>query len=206
MIRFLLVALFLSSTPTFAEQHRANGLYAVFHTSAGDFTARLYEKDVPNTVQNFVGLAQGTKPSFDPKTRKMVARPLFNNITFHRVVRGEMIQSGDPTGTGRGNCGIHLEDEYLPGLKFETSGKLAMANAGQPNTGSCQWFVTVNAMPSWAGQYVVFGIIVSGQKVVEKINTMPAKGDQPVNPVTLISVTIEREGPPPEIKKPKKKS
>ena len=186
-----------------AAEQRPNGLYAVFNTDQGTFTARLYEKEVPATVQNFVALAQGTKPTRDPKTGKLVQRHLYDGITFHRVVRGEMIQSGDPTGTGTHNCGVTIRDEILPGLRFDGAGKLAMANTGQPNSGGCQFFVTVNAMRPWDGNYTIFGIIVEGRDVVNAINHMPTRGDRPVEPVKLISVTIQRVGPEPLNKKGK---
>jgi peptidyl-prolyl cis-trans isomerase A (cyclophilin A) len=178
----------------FAQQ-RTNGLYAIFNTSKGVITARLYEKDAPIAVRAFAALAQGTKPTRDLKTGKLVKRPFYDNITFHRVVRDEMIQSGDPTGAGARGCGFTIPDEILPGLRFDVSGKLAMANTGAPDSGGCQFFITVNAMPAWTGKYTIFGIIVEGLNVVSAINRAPLHGDKPVEPVKLISVTIERIGP-----------
>ena len=169
----------------------------------GKITARLYEKDTPNTVENFVALAQGTKATFNPATKSMVKRPLYNNITFHRVVPGEMIQSGDPTGTGAHNCGVTIRDEFLPGVRFDNSGRLAMANTGAENSGGCQFFITVNAMSVWNGKYTIFGTVVEGQDVVNRINHAPVRGDRPVNPVKLNTVTIERVGPEP-VKKRRK--
>ena len=195
--------LVLYSTTGVCAQPRPNGLYAVFNTSMGNFTARLYEKETPLTVENFVALAQGTQATRDPKTGAPVKRPLYNNITFHRVVRSEMIQAGDPTGTGRHNCGVRLMDEFLPGLRFESAGKLAMANTGAPDSGGCQFFITVSPMPMWNGKYAVFGILVEGSDVVSKINVGKVSGDRPLDPVKLISVTIERVGPEP-VKKAKK--
>jgi cyclophilin family peptidyl-prolyl cis-trans isomerase len=169
----------------------------------GEITARLYEKETPRTVENFVALAQGTKATGSPRTGKMVMAPLYNNITFHRVVPGEMIQSGDPTGTGAHNCGFTIPDEFLPGLRFDIAGKVAMANTGQQDSGGCQFFITDNAMSVWNGKYTIFGVVVEGQSVVSKINHAPVRGDRPVDPAKLISVTIERVGPEP-VKKPKK--
>jgi peptidyl-prolyl cis-trans isomerase A (cyclophilin A) len=186
-----------------SAQPHANGLYATFHTSMGNFTARLYEKDTPLTVENFVALAQGTKATRSPKTGTMVKVPLYDNITFHRVVHGEMIQSGDPTATGAHNCGFTIRDEYLPGLRFDTAGKLAMANTGQPDSGGCQFFITTNPMRPWNGQYAIFGEVVDGLDVVSKIERLPVHGDKPVNPVKLLTVTIERVGAAP-VKKIKK--
>src|SRR6476660_92618 len=110
-----LTLLLASAAGAFAQQEVPAGLYAVFTTSVGTITARLYEKETPNTVRTFIGLAQGTLAWADPALRKMVKRPLYNDITFHRVVLGEMIQAGDPTGKGTHNCGFTIRDEYLPG-------------------------------------------------------------------------------------------
>jgi peptidyl-prolyl cis-trans isomerase A (cyclophilin A) len=178
-----------------------NGLYAVFETSMGNFKARLYEKDTPIAVQNFVGLATGTKAWLDPQTRKMVKRPLYDNITFHRVVEGEMIQAGDPTGTGRHNCGFTIRDEFLPGLRFDRPGRLAVANTGAGDSGACQFFITVSPMQQWDGKYTVFGTVVEGQDVVDKINRVHTVGDKPFPEVKLISVLIERVGPEPKSRK-----
>jgi peptidyl-prolyl cis-trans isomerase A (cyclophilin A) len=195
--------LFLLATGCVCAQQQPDGLYAVFHTPMGNITARLYEKDTPMTVQNFVALAQGTKATLNPKTGTMVKVPLYDNITFHRVVPGEMIQSGDPTGSGSHNCGFTIRDEFLPGLRFDSAGKLAMANIGGPDSGGCQFFITTNAMREWNGKYTIFGMVVDGQDVVSKINEAKVHDDKPVEPVKLINVTIERIGPEP-VKKPKK--
>ena len=197
------LTLFLLAAGCVSAQPKANGLYAVFHTSVGDITARLFEKDTAKTVENFVALAQGTKATLSPKTGKLVKVPLYDNITFHRVVPGEMIQSGDPTGTGAHNCGFTIPDEFLPGLRFDSSGKLAMANTGQPDSGGCQFFITDGPMSTWNGKYTIFGTVVEGQSVEAKINRAPVRGDRPVKPVKLMGVTIERIGPEP-VKKPKK--
>jgi cyclophilin family peptidyl-prolyl cis-trans isomerase len=188
------------------EPQLPDGLYAVFATAAGDFMAKLYEKDTPLTVQNFVALAQGTKPWKDPRTHAMVRRPLYDNLTFHRVVPDTMIQGGSATGTNAFDCGVFVRDEYLPGLMFDRAGKLAMANAGSPDTGGCQFFITVGPMRTWDGKYVVFGVIVRGLDVVEKINHAPVRDEKPLAPVKLNSVTIMRVGPEPAVKakKPKK--
>ena len=168
------------------------GLYAHFHTSEGDFTAQLYEKDTPLAVRTFVGLAQGTQEWLDPETHKPVKKPLYNGITFHRVLRDEVIQAGDPTGKGTHNCGIKLRDEILPGLQFDRSGRLAVANSGQPDSGGCQFFVTANSERQWNGKYTIFGQVVQGQDVVDKISKLPSRDEKLLTPVTLISVTIER--------------
>jgi cyclophilin family peptidyl-prolyl cis-trans isomerase len=189
---------------------RPDGLYAHFKTSMGDITIQLYEKDTPIAVRNFVGLAKGTKPWKDPKTGAMVKRPLYNNTIFHRIMPNGMIQGGDPTGTGAHECGVTIRDEFLPGLKFTQPGRLAVANTGAPNSGGCQWFITVAPrIPSWDGNYTIFGQVVDGQDVVKAISNVPGKklpegGARPLTDVKLISVTIERVGPepaPPPVKK-----
>jgi len=168
------------------------GLYAVFQTSEGSITALLYEKYTPVAVANFVALAQGTKAWRDAKTGAMVKRPLYENITFHRVIPGVAIQSGDPTGTSAHNCGVTIRDEFLPGLRFDTPGRLAVANTGNPDSGGCQFFITASAMSEWNGKYTVFGEVVAGMDVVSKISRAPVHGEKPVDPVKLMGVTIER--------------
>ncbi len=182
---------------------RPDGLYAHFKTSMGDVTVQLFEKDTPIAVHNFVGLAKGTRPWKDAKTGAMVKRPLYNNTTFHRIMPNGMIQGGDPTGTGAHECGITIHDEFLPNLKFDQPGRLAVANTGTPNSGGCQWFLTVaSRIPSWDKNYTIFGQVVDGQDVVKAIsnvpgNKLPEGGVRPTTPVKLTAVTIERVGPEP---------
>jgi cyclophilin family peptidyl-prolyl cis-trans isomerase len=197
------LVLFLVAAGCAAAQTLPDGLYATFHTSMGNITARLYEKDTPNTVATFVALAQGKQATLSPTTGKPVKVPLYDNITFHRVTPGEMIQSGDPTGKGTHNCGFTIRDEIRPGLRFDGVGKLAMANTGEPDSGGCQFFITVSPMMTWNGKYTIFGTVVQGLDVASKINRAPVRGDKPVNPVQLMTVSLERVGPMPG-KKPKK--
>jgi cyclophilin family peptidyl-prolyl cis-trans isomerase len=190
------------STPPAAA--RPDGLYAHFKTSMGDITVQLFENDTPIAVHNFVGLAKGTKPWKDAKTGAMVRRPLYNNTTFHRIMPNGMIQGGDPTGTGAHECGIRIHDEFLPNLKFDQPGRLAVANEGTPNSGGCQWFLTVaSRIPSWDKNYTIFGQVVDGQDVVKAIsnvpgNKLPEGGVRPITAVKLVSVTIERVGAEPQ--------
>jgi cyclophilin family peptidyl-prolyl cis-trans isomerase len=176
----------------------------------GTITAQLYEKEAPITVRNFVALARGTKPWRDPKTSAMAAKPLYNNITFHRVIPNFMIQTGDPTATGSHNCGITIKDEIVPSLKFDKPGRLAMANIGAPNTGGCQFFITEQANPGLDpapgnSGYTIFGQVTEGQDLVGKIARVPRDAqDKPRTPVRLISVTIKRVGPEPAAAAPKK--
>jgi peptidyl-prolyl cis-trans isomerase A (cyclophilin A) len=174
------------------------GLYAVFQTSEGVITARLFEKNTPIAVRNFVALAQGTKAWRDPKTGAMVKRPLYDNLTFHRVIPGVMIQSGDPTGTGAHNCGITIPDEFLPGLRFDRAGRLAVANTGAADSGGCQFFITTDGMAQWSGKYTIFGEVVSGLDVAGKISHGRVRGERPMDPAKLIGVTIERVGQAPK--------
>jgi cyclophilin family peptidyl-prolyl cis-trans isomerase len=159
----------------------------------GTITAQLFEKEAPNTVRNFVDLARGVKPWLDPKTRKVVARPLYNNITFHRVIPDFMIQTGDPTGTGAHNCGFTIKDEIVPALKFDRPGRLAMANTGSRDSGACQFFITEVANAALNGGYTIFGQVVDGQNLVGKIaRVIRDEKDKPRFPVRLISVTFLR--------------
>ena len=194
-MKSLLVFLTLA-VGAFAQAPRTPGLYAVFHTAEGDVVARLFEKETPKTVQNFVALAEGTKAWADPVSKKFVKRPLYNDITFHRIIPGDVIQSGDPTGLGTHNCGVKLADEFLPGLRFDRAGKLAMANSGQPDSGGCQFFITNNVESTWNGKYTIFGQVVEGQDVVAKISHVPTRDEKPLRVVKLNSVTIERVAKP----------
>lgn len=168
------------------------GLYAIFDTSMGQITAQLYEKEAPKTVTSFVGLAQGTKPWLDPKTKTMVTRPFYENLKFHRVLPEIMIQSGSISGRSTDNCGVKVPDELMPGLTFERAGMLAMANTGQPNSGACQFFFTDELMKQWNGKYTIFGRVVSGQDVIHAINRLPSRNETPDKPAILKTVSIQR--------------
>ena len=186
-----------------APANLENGLYAIINTSMGQITAKLYEQEAPLNVRNFVALARGTKPWKDPNSGAMVAKPLYNNITFHRVIPNFMIQTGDPTARGDHDCGIKIKDEIVPGLKFDKPGRLGVANVGAPNTGGCQFFITEVAYPSLDpapgnSGYTIFGQVVEGQELVGKIARVPRDAnDKPRTPVKLAGVTIKRVGPEP---------
>lgn len=203
MKRYFSLLLLLSCG--YAQEKLPDGLYAIFATGEGNITAKLYEKETPQSVETFVGLAEGTKPWKNPKTHAMVKRPLYDNLEFYRVMPGEMIQSGSATGTTGFDCGVHVRDEFLPGLMFDRAGKLAMANSGGPDSGGCQFFITAGPMRSWDGKYAVFGLVVKGLDVVQKIATAPVHDEKPLAPVKLLSVTIMRIGPEPAVKAKKKK-
>jgi len=196
-----------TKAPAPAAPAREPGLYAIFNTSMGTFVAKLFETETPITVKNFVALARGQKAWRDPNTKQMVTKPLYNGITFHRVIKDFMIQTGDPTGVGNHECGVTIKDEIVPSLKFDQPGRLGMANIGAPNTGGCQFFVTTKPYPSLNGGYTLFGQVVEGQDVVNNIDNVRTNADdKPLTPVKLISVTIKREGPAPATAAPAKKS
>ena len=168
-------------------------LNAHFTTSEGNFTVRLFDEDVPNTVANFVGLAEGTKEFTDPAGGQKVKRPFFDGLTFHRVIDGFMIQGGDPLGTGTGGPGYKFADEFSPKLRHSKAGILSMANAG-PNTNGSQFFITLAATPWLDNKHSVFGEVVDGLDVVQKIGkTATSKPhDRPLKPITIQSIKIGR--------------
>ena len=169
------------------------GLYARINTSVGTIVARLYDQEAPNTVANFIGLARGTRPWSDPKTHKLVLRPLYQNLIFHRVIPNFMIQTGDPTATGSHDCGFTLKDEIVPTLKFDRPGRLAMANTGTKNSGGCQWFITEDLFEEGNGKYTIFGQVMEGQELVAKIaHVIRDENDKPRIPTKLIDVTFMR--------------
>ena len=168
------------------------GLYAIFQTNQGTFTCRLFEKDAPKTVDNFVGLANGTKEWTDPKTGKKVKKRFYDGLIFHRVIPKFMIQGGDPEGTGRGGPGYRFQDECRPELIFDKPGKLAMANAG-PNTNGSQFFITTVPTPWLNNKHTIFGEVVEGQKVVESIESVPKDGrDKPLQDVVIEKLEIKK--------------
>ena len=168
-------------------------LHAHFTTSEGRFTVELFEAEVPNTVANFVGLADGTKEWTDPKSGQKVKKPYYDGIVFHRVIDGFMIQGGDPLGTGTGGPGYTFADEFSPKLRHNKVGILSMANSG-PHTNGGQFFITLAPTPWLDNRHTVFGAVVEGQEVVEKIGKTPTSkpGDRPLTPITIQSVTLQR--------------
>jgi len=189
-----------ATAPPPAGPQLEDGLYAVLNTEMGTITARLFEKETPLTVKNFVGLATGTKLWKDPKTGTMVRRPLYSNLGFHRVMPDVMIQTGSAVANGEHNCGFTIKDEVRPNLKFDTPGRLAMANTDAPNTGACQFFITNVVAVAWNGSYTIFGQVVDGQSLVKEISHAPTvvNTDHLVKkPPKLIGVTIKRVGPEP---------
>ncbi len=173
-------------------QEKKGPLYATLKTSMGDIVLRLFEEKVPKTVENFVGLATGTKEWTDPKTGQRVKRPLYNGTIFHRVIPNFMIQGGDPLGNGTGGPGYRFEDEFHPDLKHAKAGILSMANAG-PHTNGSQFFITHRPTPWLDGKHSVFGEVVKGQEVVNAIANVPRdRQDRPLKDVIITEVIISR--------------
>src|SRR5258706_11438321 len=172
---------------------RHPGPYATFDTTEGKIVCRLFEKDAPKTVQNFTDLAEGKREWTNPATRKKGTEKLYDGTIFHRVIPNFMVQGGDPMGTGFGGPGYQFEDETRGSPhKFDKPGKLAMANAG-PNTNGSQFFITVAATDWLTGKHTIFGEVVEGYDVIEKIVAAPRnKQDRPLKDVKVNSVTIER--------------
>jgi peptidyl-prolyl cis-trans isomerase A (cyclophilin A) len=165
---------------------------AIFDTSEGTFRVRLFDDKAPKTVANFVELAQGTKEWTDPKTRQKVKRPFYDGLIFHRVIDGFMLQGGCPLGTGTGDPGYRFADEFAPGLKHDRPGLLSMANAG-PNTNGSQFFVTLVPTPWLDNKHAIFGEVVEGMDVVQKIGkTRTGPQDRPVQDIVIRSVRIEK--------------
>ncbi len=172
---------------------RQPGTYATFDTSEGTIVCRLFEQEAPITVKNFIELAEGSREWTHPHTRAKSKTPLYNGTIFHRVIPDFMIQGGDPAGTGMGGPGYQFQDETRTSPhKFDKPGKLAMANSG-PNTNGSQFFITVVATPWLTGKHTIFGEVVEGQDVVDKITQVPRnRQDKPNKDVVLNAVKIER--------------
>jgi peptidyl-prolyl cis-trans isomerase A (cyclophilin A) len=168
------------------------GVYALFDTTEGSFTVHLYEQEAPKTVENFIGLAEGTKEWVDPRTNQKVKKPYYAGTIFHRVIDGFMIQGGDPLGQGIGGPGYTFADEFHPKLRHNKAGILSMANRG-PNTNGGQFFVTLGPTPHLDDRHSVFGEVVEGMDVVRKIGgTRTGDRDRPLNDVVINAIQIER--------------
>ena len=171
---------------------RAPGTYAVMDTSQGTIVCRLFDKEAPKTVENFIGLAEGTREFTDPRSGKSVKRPFYDGLVFHRVIPQFMIQGGCPLGTGTGDPGYRFADEFHPSLRHDKPGKLSMANAG-PGTNGSQFFITVAATPWLDRKHTIFGEVVEGMDVADKISNVPrGANDKPKEPVVVKSVRIEK--------------
>lgn len=172
-------------------------LWATMKTSEGSIVIRLFSKEAPKTVGNFVGLATGEKEWRDPRNGKLSSARAYDQTVFHRVIAGFMIQGGDPTGTGTGEPGYTFADETSNGKKFDKVGLLAMANRG-PGTNGMQWFITVSTPNHLDGKHTIFGEVVNGYDVVERISKVPTGADgrdRPNTSVVLKSLTISDKPP-----------
>ena len=158
---------------------------AVFETNMGSFEAELYASECPETVWNFINLAEG---------RQETARKgnFYDGLTFHRVIEGFVIQGGCPKGNGTGDPGYRFKDEFSPGLRHDAAGVFSMANAG-PNTNGSQFFITLDATPHLDNRHSVFGRVTEGMDVVRNIGAVKTGSmDNPIDPVVIKSVTIRR--------------
>lgn len=168
-----------------SHKENVNGLSAVFKTSMGEFEIELFHKECPETVWNFVNLAEGKQ-----KTSK--EGPFYNGLIFHRVIRGFMIQGGCPEGSGRGGPGYRFQDEFNRDLRHSSEGILSMANAG-PGTNGSQFFITLAPTPHLDGRHTVFGKVTRGMDVVKKIGDTPTGSmDRPKTDVVIESLEIKR--------------
>jgi peptidyl-prolyl cis-trans isomerase A (cyclophilin A) len=167
-------------------------MYAIIETNMGTIKCELFADQAPKTVENFVGLAEGTKEWTDPRTGQKVKKRFYDGIIFHRVIPNFMIQGGDPLGTGTGDPGYKFEDEFVPDLKFDRPGRLAMANSG-PNTNGSQFFITEAPTAHLNGKHTIFGQVVEGQELIGKIARVPTgPNNRPNTPVVMQKITIER--------------
>jgi len=181
--------------PWMSKAQAGKDLWATLKTSKGDIVVKLFSKDAPNTVANFVGLATGEKEWVDPRDNQRKKTPLYDGTEFHRVIPNFMIQGGDPTGTGRGQPGFTFPDEFGSGRKFDKKGLLAMANRG-PDTNGSQFFITTSTPGHLNGKHTIFGEVVSGYPVVQAISEVKTMmGSRPADPVTLVSVTVSDKPP-----------
>jgi peptidyl-prolyl cis-trans isomerase A (cyclophilin A) len=165
---------------------------AHFQTTLGDFTVELFDAKAPKTVANFADLAEGSKEWKHPKTGEKHKTPFYDGLIFHRIIPGFVIQGGDPVGQGFGGPGYQFADEFHPDLRHDGVGVLSMANAG-PNTNGSQFFITLGPTPHLDRKHSVFGKVVKGLDVIDKIGRAQTdRNDRPVTPVVMNKVTIER--------------
>lgn len=195
MKKHTLLVLLITSLSLFACNDKypdlEDGMYAEFVTSEGTFVAELYYQKAPLTVANFVALAEGNQDMVDTTYK---GKKFYNGLTFHRIIKGFMIQGGDPKGSGAGGPGYKFPDEFDKSLTHETKGMLSMANAG-PGTNGSQFFITLGPTPHLDNMHSIFGKIVIGQDKVDSLgNVKTGQGDKPVETVTLKEVNIIRIG------------
>ena len=174
-------------------------VYAQFVTTQGNFTVRLHDAEAPKTVENFVGLAEGTKEWLDPATGQVSGQPFYDGLTFHRVISNFMLQGGDPLGTGTGGPGYAFDDEFHPDLQFDRPYLLAMANAGLDpagrGTNGSQFFITLVPTDWLNRKHTIFGEVTDADSkaVIDAIGSVKTdRFDRPAEPVVITKVTIER--------------
>ncbi len=187
----LTISLALASCKSSQHTNLGDGLFADIQTNKGDIIIKLEYERTPVTVANFVSLAEGENPFVSDSLK---GKKYYNGIIFHRVIKGFMIQSGDPTGTGSGSPGYKFKDEFNDSLVHDKKGILSMANAG-PTTNGSQFFITHKETPFLNGKHTVFGEVVEGMQVVDSIaNTKTGAQDKPVNNIIMNKVEIIRNG------------
>jgi len=200
MKRIILALTLVATAASFAagkdkKETKAKGkkMFATFETTMGNIKVQLFPDKAPKTVENFVGLAKGTKEWTDPNTGKKEKKPLYDGTVFHRVIKQFMIQGGDPLGKGTGGPGYQFADEFDSSLHHDKPGKLSMANAG-PNTNGSQFFITVAATPWLDGKHTIFGEVVEGMDVATKISEVKTgPGDKPLEPIKIKHIKIEEK-------------
>ncbi len=170
----------------------AETLTATLQTNQGRIVLRLFPDHAPKTVRNFVELAEGGREWTDPGTGRPTTAKLYDGTIFHRVIPDFMIQGGDPLGSGRGGPGYQFADEIHPDLRFDRAHLLAMANAG-PGTNGSQFFITVGPTPWLNGRHTIFGEVIDGADVVDRISMLKTGSqDRPAEDVVIESVTVDR--------------
>jgi len=210
MRQWIVAALFFLTTamPVFSQQKAAPAAKphpagaaaeptAIIDTTMGTLRCKLFEKETPKTVANFIGLAEGTKDWKSPVTHQLKhGAPLYTGTIFHRVIPDFMIQGGDPLGNGMGDPGYSFEDEFVSSLKFDRPGRLAMANSG-PNTNGSQFFITDVPTPHLNGKHTIFGQCDNASvALVKKIAHVPSdpRDNKPFTAVRINKITIARGG------------
>lgn len=177
---------------TITPLETSKNVEALFDTTLGQIRIKLFADKVPNTVTNFIQLAEGTTTWKNPLTGKDEQRPFYDGLQFHRVIPGFMIQGGCPKGDGTGGPGYQFADEFHPSLRHSKAGILSMANAG-PNTNGSQFFITCDPTPHLDNRHSVFGEVVEGLDVVQAIANAPRdRSDRPLKPLQINKVTIVR--------------